>query len=104
MLATIFLPRRFDEPIFVIYGLEKKGQSRVRPSGDEFTSCRCRDLAPLGDHPMALLSSLIGAAAVGAIYVIFEGYRDYLRSQIRRESRLHERVAHLLWKAAQLRA
>jgi hypothetical protein len=53
---------------------------------------------------MSLLSSATGVAAVAVIYIIFEGYRDYVRHQWRKRRVLSERVAHLVWCAAHARS
>jgi hypothetical protein len=49
---------------------------------------------------MGLAYSSLGAVAVATIYMVYGAYRDYLKTQLRREGILRERVAYLLWNVA----
>jgi hypothetical protein len=49
---------------------------------------------------MALACACLGAVAVTAIYMVYGAYRDYIQTQLRRQGILRERVAFLLWNAA----
>jgi len=49
---------------------------------------------------MPLAFSSLGAAAVAGIFMIYGAYRDYLRIQFRRDSLICERLAFMLWQAA----
>lgn len=49
---------------------------------------------------MPVAMSSLGAAAVTAIYLIYDAYRDHLRSRLQRDGLLRTRVAFLLWNLA----
>ncbi len=49
---------------------------------------------------MGIAYSSLGAVAVATIYLVYGAYRDYMRTQHRREGVLRERVAYLLWNVA----
>ena len=49
---------------------------------------------------MGIACSSLGAVAVATIYMVYGAYRDYLRTRLRRDGLLRERVAFLLWNVA----
>jgi hypothetical protein len=49
---------------------------------------------------MQLLCSSIGTAAVATIFLIYNAYRDHMRTELGREQILRERVTYMLWVMA----
>lgn len=87
----------FDRVLFVDYCFF----GWTRSTEDERLTLFLEVFVPRQRVPrMPLAFSSLGAAAVAGIFMIYGAYRDYLRTQFRRENSLRERLAYMLWQAA----